>query len=1201
MGTSNNEHNGGNAPTTLSQGTTASQIDSLITTPAHWSPELVEVALKSDTASAVVTANTDATSTVVRSDTASTVVAAASEATTASSETTGSVTLSELIADESLGLAGSGSSARLSSPLSSNLSSHFAAAHASEQPLASISSNQINVTAVTTGRPSQVVPDDNAELHPTHDPLPLNNNDALAGLVSEAVLTPDAMLAPTADVAPLASLTTAAAATAPNVVEPVLAGQDMSEPPVAAISGTVCPSNGLHGSAVAGVVPCVEAQYIGKQRVDETYRGMPPLAIMSGGELVCVDPGAASLNLAKSTPNHGDGHTVPAVPAAVPAVPAAVPALGTARAPASVAGPAGPALSSSVAAPMPSTIAAVAPSEGIPLGITPTVAAPLSGSASLSGDTLFSVASSHGVSPLGGSAISTTVFPSNAAMTITAASAAAPAASAPIAPTTVAHTASAAPLASASTNASAGNYASGLSPSEFNQHGVMEQRALSQNVLAQPGLSPTEFNQFNQSGLTKPGVSQTMGPTPLSALSPMDSAVAAMSMLRTPGTTGGTSATRVMAGLVTGSAALGQGGVSSANTYAGAGGALGAHAGGYGSEKVGSTVAGSVGANTAGGAMMSIGAPGGAIVTGGAGAGGIGGTGAGTMGAAGGGGAGVGLAGGGMVVPGGATGKVKWSDSLVMHILMVAIISLLLMIPTMFFNLVLDDRTSNEQEAIYSIVSPWATSQTLSDPQLIINAQEIRVIEDSDASSRRSYNFKDYFVAPIDAQTAIDMTTQKRFRGNYEASLYRLSVVQEGTFNLKQAVEHILSHAEVDTISSSSIALRFYIKESKGIDEIKFIEVNGKLYTPEPDSESDGFKIVLSGDDFTAIMRGQRLRGVSELNSLPNHVARDLKDARSIIYNTFDKAREVVTGDQIIDTQLDSSVSLDNDLGPSTNLSEHGSDDESLLSEAVAATPVTTTPRAIAALPLISEVVPAGEIHYRAYYLVRGSQEISYIPLAQVSETVINGAGVSPSFVGGFLPREREVDEVNKTFEAWYYQNNLSTGKALIIRDNSRYVFNNDKGYTINVFEGSHFYMLIERLTKYVLLFISMTFVTILSFEIISKRLLSLVQYVIVGIALIMFYMVLLALSEHLSFTLSYVIGALLMSLMIGLYMKAAMKSTRNAVSVVCMLLSMYSVLYAIVHIEAYALLVGTILLVIMLGIVMYITRNINTTGRHFP
>ena len=163
-----------------------------------------------------------------------------------------------------------------------------------------------------------------------------------------------------------------------------------------------------------------------------------------------------------------------------------------------------------------------------------------------------------------------------------------------------------------------------------------------------------------------------------------------------------------------------------------------------------------------------------------------------------------------------------------------------------------------------------------------------------------------------------------------------------------------------------------------------------------------------------------------------------------------------------------------------------------------------------------------------------------------------------------------------------------------MLMSEGKFSFSESDSYQLSIADRSMSYTLIERLTKYVLLFISMTFVTVLAFEIVSKRMVSLVQYVVIGVALVLFYMVLLSLNEHINFTLSYIIAALLMSSMIALYLKAVLNSLRSALCMFLLLLAMYAVLFAIVHIQSYALLVGTILLVIMLAVVMFITRRLN-------
>ena len=139
------------------------------------------------------------------------------------------------------------------------------------------------------------------------------------------------------------------------------------------------------------------------------------------------------------------------------------------------------------------------------------------------------------------------------------------------------------------------------------------------------------------------------------------------------------------------------------------------------------------------------------------------------------------------------------------------------------------------------------------------------------------------------------------------------------------------------------------------------------------------------------------------------------------------------------------------------------------------------------------------------------------------------------------MPSKREVQD--KTFTANYMLTSLASGYTDLYLDDIP-DFNND--IMIDIQDSSQHYTFIERLSKYALLFIGMTFVTILAFELVSGKLISLVQYVTVGAALLLFYLVLLSLSEHLSFTLSYTCAALLMSVLIALYMKAAFKSYKK-------------------------------------------------------
>lgn len=134
----------------------------------------------------------------------------------------------------------------------------------------------------------------------------------------------------------------------------------------------------------------------------------------------------------------------------------------------------------------------------------------------------------------------------------------------------------------------------------------------------------------------------------------------------------------------------------------------------------------------------------------------------------------------------------------------------------------------------------------------------------------------------------------------------------------------------------------------------------------------------------------------------------------------------------------------------------------------------------------------------------------------------------------------------------------------------------------------------VDRMSKYALLIIAMTFLTVLLFELVSGILVSLVQYAMTGAGLIVFYLLLLSLSEHISFIWSYAAAALCLSVMIALYMKGVFASWKKGGMMFVVMLALYLLLFVIANAENYALLMGSLLLTVMLGMVMFLTRRLN-------
>jgi inner membrane protein len=196
-----------------------------------------------------------------------------------------------------------------------------------------------------------------------------------------------------------------------------------------------------------------------------------------------------------------------------------------------------------------------------------------------------------------------------------------------------------------------------------------------------------------------------------------------------------------------------------------------------------------------------------------------------------------------------------------------------------------------------------------------------------------------------------------------------------------------------------------------------------------------------------------------------------------------------------------------------------------------------------------------------------------------------------PSFQGSVLPSERTITDSG--FEASWSVPNLARNYPQLWTAETQKFNVHEFVAGVNLFEPVSLYSQITRTIKYGILFIVLTYITFVIFELGIKRRLHFVQYGIIGLGLSMFYLSLLALAEHISFFMAYVSAAALISVMISLYAYSAVKNISRAGLVFLLLGGLYSILYSLLKLEDYALLVGTVLLLVILAVLMYFTRHI--------
>jgi len=222
-----------------------------------------------------------------------------------------------------------------------------------------------------------------------------------------------------------------------------------------------------------------------------------------------------------------------------------------------------------------------------------------------------------------------------------------------------------------------------------------------------------------------------------------------------------------------------------------------------------------------------------------------------------------------------------------------------------------------------------------------------------------------------------------------------------------------------------------------------------------------------------------------------------------------------------------------------------------------------------------------------------GSDSLNYLPFGDTTEVTVRSSWQSPSFTGAHLPETREVNA--EGFLATWRVSSL--GRALPSRWTSgghENLATMNSAFGVHLFVPIGAYQLTDRATKYAVLFIGLTFVAYFLFEVLLKLKLHTLQYLLVGFANTLFYLLLLSLAEHVGFGWSYLVSAAGSTGLVAAYSSSILGSWRRASLVGAMLVGLYGFLYLTLNAENYAMLAGSIGLWMILGLVMYLTRGID-------
>lgn len=223
---------------------------------------------------------------------------------------------------------------------------------------------------------------------------------------------------------------------------------------------------------------------------------------------------------------------------------------------------------------------------------------------------------------------------------------------------------------------------------------------------------------------------------------------------------------------------------------------------------------------------------------------------------------------------------------------------------------------------------------------------------------------------------------------------------------------------------------------------------------------------------------------------------------------------------------------------------------------------------------------------------LKGSQLLYFTPVGKTTDVTVVSQWSNPSFNGAFLPDERSVTE--NGFNAHWNVLHLNRNYPQIWTTSEHYFSVKDSEFGVNLLLPVDSYQKSYRSARYAILFIGLTFLVFFFIEVMNKIFIHPVQYILVGVALLVFYTLLLSISEYINYNWAFLISAIATLLLIAGYVLAILKSRKLTFFIVGLLGILYLFIFVIIQLQDYALLVGSIGLFTILAAVMYFSRKID-------
>jgi inner membrane protein len=251
-----------------------------------------------------------------------------------------------------------------------------------------------------------------------------------------------------------------------------------------------------------------------------------------------------------------------------------------------------------------------------------------------------------------------------------------------------------------------------------------------------------------------------------------------------------------------------------------------------------------------------------------------------------------------------------------------------------------------------------------------------------------------------------------------------------------------------------------------------------------------------------------------------------------------------------------------------------------------------------------------GELPFEITLQIKGTRSLAFLPTGKVTTVSLSSPWPDPSFTGGALPDERHGGP--QGFDAQWRVGSFDRGYPQVWRENRgpRKEDGSDayapaqldaavtsSAFGVDLVTTVDLYQQTERSVKYGMLFVGLTFLVFLLIELMRGVRVHPVQYLLVGGALMLFYLLLLSLAEHIGFGAAYAAASAATVGLIAMYAANAFRARREGLRTGALLAGLYGTLFVLLRLEDYALLAGAVLLFGVLASVMYLTRRVDWYG----